>query len=380
MTDELKTEMNAPASFSESLLDDETFRAIFGTQQAADTYLLGLINSILSNFDAPKVESLKMQSPALFPFFTKQKESILDLVAEGSNGEIFDIELQTYYQEVFNDRLVYYLSKLLARQLKRGQKYDKLRPVIGIALIGPNVWNRMMENLPRIGSNVQYVDRYYDSFQLCSFDTGTVFSSLERVYCIRIPMENLSESEIAAQFKNKNELPIWLKMLASRNVWNDRELDSAERRIPYLKELREAMNIHFNAAAVWRRSRNESLTRRKFAEATLEHQYYVEKTRKQFQEIAIDLDNRRTGLDNRETGLDNRETGLDNRETELNGLAIAVKNRETAVESREIALNSREEELAERERKITELEQNSENRFLELERQLRELMEKNRDA
>ena len=77
-----------------------------------------------------------------------------------NDNEKVDVEIQLLKKDNFKNRLIYYMSKLIAKQMKRGFKYDELKRVVIVAIIDfeleetkdikdvVTVWN-MMEKLKR---------------------------------------------------------------------------------------------------------------------------------------------------------------------------------------------------------------------------------------
>ena len=75
-------------------------------------------------------ERSKSKIRSTFPKFWKN----LDLKAEDSNGRKYDIEMQTVNKVAFINRILYYWSKIYADQIRAGESYVNLKPVVSIIL------------------------------------------------------------------------------------------------------------------------------------------------------------------------------------------------------------------------------------------------------
>jgi len=101
--------------------------------EAAPELLIDLINAVRS--DEPPVVSLEVKNPSILPAELGDKHIILDIWAQDANGQQFDIEMQTSNHAGWNARSVYYLARALGGQLKAGEGYAQIQPVIGIHLL-----------------------------------------------------------------------------------------------------------------------------------------------------------------------------------------------------------------------------------------------------
>ena len=134
---------------------DIVFQSLFNKERAnitkscAEAILDEKINKLVINGD----KELSRENP-------EDKLGILDLQLDVNDNEKVDVEIQLLKKDNFKNRLIYYMSKLIAKQMKRGFKYDKLKRVVIVAIIDfeleetkdikdvETVWN-MMERLKR---------------------------------------------------------------------------------------------------------------------------------------------------------------------------------------------------------------------------------------
>jgi predicted transposase/invertase (TIGR01784 family) len=71
-------------------------------------------------------------NPGILPETAVQKFIILDIRATDGTGHLYDIEMQVRKYDDYNQRTLYYLSRMYTEQLEKGDQYGLLKPVIGI--------------------------------------------------------------------------------------------------------------------------------------------------------------------------------------------------------------------------------------------------------
>jgi predicted transposase/invertase (TIGR01784 family) len=116
-----------------SLLDpknDFVFKRLFAS---APHLLADLINAVRSG-EAP-VEVVEVLNPRIDPAELTGKFIVLDVLARDDTGRLFNIEMQVRRHADWPLRSAYYLARTLANQLKGGEEYGELKPVIGIHLM-----------------------------------------------------------------------------------------------------------------------------------------------------------------------------------------------------------------------------------------------------
>jgi len=114
---------------------DPKLDLIFKWQFAGNADLLiDLINAVRS--DEPPVVALDVKNPEFIPAEREGKHIVLDIWAQDETGQQFNIEMQTTKHAGWRARSVYYLARALGEQLQAGQGYHLIQPVIGIHLLG----------------------------------------------------------------------------------------------------------------------------------------------------------------------------------------------------------------------------------------------------
>jgi len=113
---------------------DPKLDLVFKMQFARNTDLLiDLINAIRST--EPPIVDAHVINSEITPDEVKSKLIRLDILAQDQTGQVFDVEMQTRQHAGWAARSVFYLVRLLGGQLKEGEGYHHVRPVVGIHLL-----------------------------------------------------------------------------------------------------------------------------------------------------------------------------------------------------------------------------------------------------
>jgi predicted transposase/invertase (TIGR01784 family) len=100
--------------------NDYVFKRLFA---ASPLLLADLINAVRS------------EEPRIAPEDLAGKFIVLDLLAQDAGGRRYNIKMQVRRHNAWSARSAYYLARTLTQQLKSGEDYQSLKPVIGIHLL-----------------------------------------------------------------------------------------------------------------------------------------------------------------------------------------------------------------------------------------------------
>ena len=151
----------------ESILptNDLMFKNIFWNKEYPDV-LISFINSILKRKDP--IKSVELISTEMDTEFVGEHGIRLDLIGQTANGEFLNIEMQKKNNDDMYKRSLFYWSKIYYSQLKKGQKYRELCPVIAINILDFNLFkdNRCNRNfiLKDEKTNEEYSSRMLDMY------------------------------------------------------------------------------------------------------------------------------------------------------------------------------------------------------------------------
>ena len=114
--------------------NDIAFRKIFGNENRKET-LISFLNAILAFKGKQKIVSVKIMNPYQLPKLRGGKVTIIDVKVTDQLGRQYLVEMQVGELDGFAKRVLYYFSKSYSDQIKRGDFYRQLNPVIFIGVL-----------------------------------------------------------------------------------------------------------------------------------------------------------------------------------------------------------------------------------------------------
>ena len=116
---------------------DFAFKKIFGSEDSKDI-LISFLNALIYE-DQPVIQDLEILNPYLAPKIRGIKDTYLDIKAKVIDAESCEqrtviIEMQVLNVEGFEKRILYNAAKSYSTQLKSGQAYNLLNPVIALTI------------------------------------------------------------------------------------------------------------------------------------------------------------------------------------------------------------------------------------------------------
>ena len=125
--------MSKPCFSSKKMLSpklDIVFQALFGdvgSEKITGRFLRSILKQEVSEVDLSQNTVLRREQE-------DDKLGILDIIAKVNEKEYCNIEMQLVDTGEIRERILYYWSKIYARQLKKGQKYRELEKTIVILI------------------------------------------------------------------------------------------------------------------------------------------------------------------------------------------------------------------------------------------------------
>jgi predicted transposase/invertase (TIGR01784 family) len=118
---------------------DFTFKRIFGSEETKNTVLLPFLNEVLKKTEAP-FTTIKLLNPYIDREMVLDKQSILDIRAQGDGGKQINLEIQVATErEGMSKRSLYYWSRMYGWQLRKRQPYGDLKKTIAINILNFNM-------------------------------------------------------------------------------------------------------------------------------------------------------------------------------------------------------------------------------------------------
>jgi len=116
---------------------DVVFKMLFASKRGRQA-LIGLLNAILK--PASKITSVEVLNPQIPKLLVEDKGTVLDIHAKLADGTLIDIEMQMTSKTALPKRALYYATRMYSSELKVGDQYDRLRPVIVIFLVAEDLF------------------------------------------------------------------------------------------------------------------------------------------------------------------------------------------------------------------------------------------------
>ncbi|KJD45136.1 Rpn family recombination-promoting nuclease/putative transposase [Paenibacillus terrae] len=206
--------------------NDFLFKRIFGSEENRDV-LLTFLNRTFEEAGKPPLTEIVLLNPYTDKDAPRDKQSILDIRARTSEGQLINVEMQLFNKYDMDKRTLFYWSKQYAGQLYEGQSYKLLRKCVTI-----NILNYSF--LPN--------SRYHNVFHLTEDRTGIPFSDDMELHFLELP--KLDEHEIPA---GSGGLVNWLLFLKGSNpsqwevlAMNEPGLKKAMTTLEFLSQDKEA--------------------------------------------------------------------------------------------------------------------------------------------
>ena len=112
--------------------NDLIFKRIFGEHPKL---LLSFLNAIMPLKQGRHIEKIEYLPNEQVPHSKNKKNSIVDVKCIDNKKNQFIVEMQMFWSEAFNNRMVFNAGKAYVKQLDKNEAYDLLKPVYTLAII-----------------------------------------------------------------------------------------------------------------------------------------------------------------------------------------------------------------------------------------------------
>ncbi|GBF73430.1 hypothetical protein PA598K_01719 [Paenibacillus sp. 598K] len=198
---------------------DVIFKRIFGSEHNKDV-LLAFLNSTFREAGELPLTEIVLLNPYTEPDSPNDKQSIMDIKARTTKGELLNIEMQLFNPYHMEKRTLFYWSEMYYHQISKGGNYNTLMKCVTI-----NILNYSF--LPN--------DRYHSVFHLREDRTG--IRLLDDIEIHIIELTKLSEQ--AAELED-GSLVNWLLFLKGVDKSNWEVLTMKE---PMLKKAMDTLEF-----------------------------------------------------------------------------------------------------------------------------------------
>ena len=159
-----------------------------------------------------RITDVHIENPYNLQDFLDDKLSILDLKVTDDQGNLIDIEIQWSLIPGLIQRLVFYGCEMFADQLREGDDYIKLKPVVVIALLKDTLWPE--------------TNQLHHRLMLTDADSGRSLLGAFSIHTLELGKYNLTEADLATT----SHLNRWLYWFLHADQYSAEEL---RRLFPY---------------------------------------------------------------------------------------------------------------------------------------------------
>ena len=237
------------------ITDDYIFKRVFAFE-GNESALKDLLEAILNK----DIKTVTIKNPEIIPYEKDEKRGLLDIKAETDDGTILDIEMQMEDEKNTDERGTQYLGKMITEQLKKGDKYKKLKKSIVIFITNYNFLKR--NSYHSVGKmkfeetlKEEYVDMGYEKKE-------QIASKYIEFYYIELPKYKREEP---SKF---TKLDQWMCIFTQ----NEEGIEMAEKEN---KEIKRAIDtLDFISEDPKERERHNSIVMAEYNRLTSEHNFF----------------------------------------------------------------------------------------------------------
>ena len=229
-------EVKENACMSGKYLDpkaDLTFKLVFGEHP---DLVMSLLNALLPLADDGQITSVEYMTPEMVPENPGKKDSVVDVRCIDEKGRQFIVEMQLYWNEFFQQRVLLNASKAVVRQLNKGEDYNLIQPVYCLNLVndvgfesGPDEFYHDYAIV-----NVEHSDRIIEGLrfvfvELPKFKPKTIAERKMSVLWLRFLTEISGNTEDAPAELLENELTSKALSIVEKSAMSEAQLYAYEK-------------------------------------------------------------------------------------------------------------------------------------------------------
>ena len=226
---------------------DFAFKKIFGSNESTDI-LISFLNALVYE-GRSHIQDLEIIDPYTGGNTPDLKDSYLDVKAVLVDGTTVIIEMQVLNVAAFEKRVIYNLAKTYANQLKSGQGYSYLRPVIALTITD----FKLFKNTEKIITKFSFQEDE-EGFQYRDRELAIIFVELPKFKKKLEELKNLTEKWLFFMKEAPSlelippalrEIPEVEKALniANRANLGEKELESLEKREMFIEDQRGSITL-----------------------------------------------------------------------------------------------------------------------------------------
>ena len=212
---------------------DLTFKLVFGEHP---DLVMSLLNALLPLDEDGQIISVEYWPSELVPENPGKKDSVVDVRCTDQRGRQFIVEMQLYWNEFFQQRVLLNASKAVVRQLDKGMNYKLIQPVYCLNLVNDIGFESDPDEFYHDYAivNVEHSDRIIEGLrfvyvELPKFKPKTIAEKKMAVLWLRFLTEiNLTTENAPAELL-ENELTKKALSIVERSAMSEAQLNTYEK-------------------------------------------------------------------------------------------------------------------------------------------------------
>lgn len=212
---------------------DLTFKLVFGEHP---DLVMSLLNALLPLDDDGQITSVEYWPSELVPENPGKKDSVVDVRCTDQQGRQFIVEMQLYWNEFFQQRVLLNASKAIVRQLDKGMNYKLIQPVYCLNLVNDIGFESAPDEFYHDYAivNVEHSDRIIEGLrfvyvELPKFKPKTIAEKKMAVLWLRFLTEIDLATETAPAELLENELTSKALSIVERSAMSEAQLNTYEK-------------------------------------------------------------------------------------------------------------------------------------------------------
>ena len=212
---------------------DLTFKLVFGEHK---DLVMSLLNALLPLEEDGQITSVEYLPSEMIPDNPLKKDSVVDVRCTDQQQRQFIVEMQLYWNEFFQQRVLLNASKAVVRQLEKGMNYKLIQPVYCLNLVNDIGFDGAPDEFYHDYAivNVEHSDRIIEGLrfvyvELPKFKPKTIAEKKMAVLWLRFLTEIDLATETAPAELLENELTSKALSIVERSAMSEAQLNAYER-------------------------------------------------------------------------------------------------------------------------------------------------------
>lgn len=193
-----------------TLKNDVVFRSVFRRSKKG---LQGLLGALL-NIPPESIRDIEFLDTHLDLEYPEDKEGILDLRVICQNSRHINIEMQMYHVNYWEDRSLFYNSKLFISSVRKGEDYRNAKTCIHIGILDFTLFPEQRE--------------FYSIHKITNIKTGRIYSDKLAFHVVE-----LSKVEQASEAEKFTDVYRWARLISAGSIQEMKMLAKGDE---YMKE------------------------------------------------------------------------------------------------------------------------------------------------